>query len=95
MSAPERFPRTAFTEGNWSFRPVSRPQSGFAGFEFYPKGERSHWARRGDMTVASDGKTWMFTVYKGSSGRRDARPTFAEAKAEILRILNDVKGGAA
>ena len=94
MSAPERFPRTAFTEGEWSFRPVNGPQS-FAGFDVHPKGVRHHWSMRGDLRVASDGKTWMFIAYKGVSGRPDARPTFAEAKAEVLRILNDVKGDAA
>lgn len=86
-----RVPTTAFVEGNWSFRPTY-DERGVSGFKVYPKGERSYWSRNADMNLASDGKTWMFVAFRHGQGRQDARPTFAEAKAEVLRVLNQAEG---
>lgn len=81
-----KVPTKDFIEDGWAFR-IFNPGQSYTGFRFFPKGERGDWSGRGEMTVGSDGRTWMFTVFINRVGQADARPSFAEAKAEILRLL--------
>lgn len=77
-------PRKNFVEGQWSFRISQNADDKRRSFDIYPKGERSHMAVRATLNECSDGTTWLFTT----RGRRnDARATFAEAKACVLKLL--------
>jgi hypothetical protein len=86
MEKAGRAPTANFVDGDWSFRYATDTRGG-AHFTIFPKGQRSHWSSRGSLHVASDGKTWMYTIYHNGSGVADARPSFAEAKDEVLRLL--------
>lgn len=81
-------PTRNFIEGNWSFRVGLC--NGQPTFHAVPKGTRSggYYQRHANITVASDGTTCMFTVYRDGTGRCDARASFAEAKAAVLNLLN-------
>lgn len=84
-------PEKRFVDGDWSFRPRFNTAGKMFGFEVVPK--RGKYSRnRGEMNVGSDGTTWMFAAFISGTGMQDARGTFAEAKAVLLRRLNTEEG---
>ena len=82
---PKRAPLATFIVGNWSFRPITVNDR--RSFDVYRKGERSDRVMA-SLTSASDGQTWMFLVWRPNrTGVDDARPSFEEAKTQVLALL--------
>lgn len=69
--------------GNWSIRP-SISTNGTA-YQFYPKGERSHWSVKATLYPASDGKCFVISMNQRSL---DARPSLDEAIARVIELLD-------
>lgn len=79
---PKAPPQSAFMRGAYSFRPFTC--NGRPGFAVYPKGERSHWSKRGEIVQATDGATWLI---HSNGAATDARPDFESAVALILQRI--------
>lgn len=75
-----KVPTANFVEGNWSFRRITHADG--VGFEIYPKGERSHWSRRGN--IHQSGELW---IAKPLNRSFSAFATFVEAKDHVLKVL--------
>ena len=84
LDRPKAAPTKSFMENGWSFRPMEEG----GGFRVYESRERSY--ARAWLNLSSDGNLWMFCAYDAHGrGHQDARSTFAEAKAVVLKILGN------
>lgn len=80
----ERIPKTAFTEGGWSFRPsatVERGQlTGEKTFHVFRPRDRSYV----HGSIAQNGPVW---IVSRTGNRQRAFLSFAEAKGHMLNLL--------
>lgn len=84
LDRPKAAPTKSFMENGWSFRPMEEG----GGFRVY--GPRNRSSAKAWLYISSDKSAWMFCAYDAHGrGRQDARSTFAEAKAAILKILGN------
>lgn len=81
--APKPLPMRSFMRGGFSIRPTVRTYTGLPDrmtYGVWPKGQRDHWAKRGDISETHGGcfTTWL------PNEPVDAFHTFEEALAHVL-----------
>lgn len=83
-ATPKPLPTRNFMCGGFSIRPTVRTYTGLPDrmtYGVWPKGERDHWAKRGDISETHGGcfTTWL------PNEPVDAFHTFEEALAHVLK----------